>query len=469
MKPASSPEPLHFQPVHALSAMLGTGEVSSQTLVQTFLGRIDQHDGELHSMISIYRDDALKAARAADEAISAGYRLGPLHGIPIVVKDIVEIRDRVTTGGSRHWRNRRSAITADLVTRLVAAGMILLGKTHTVEFAMGSFGTNRHVGTPRNPWDPAIHRAPGGSSSGTAVAVAAGMAPCGIGSDTGGSIRVPSSWCGISGLKTTVGRISTHGVLPLAQTLDTPGPMGRDVEDCAMLLDAMQSCDVDDRQGARLPRSNPWRTLRRGVEGLVLARLPRPERRHAHAEVLQAYDESLVELQRLGARIVDVSLPLLLEELGQGVARIIGAEGYANVGHLVEDMALPIDDDIRPRILIGKNMRSSEYLQLLRHRENAAREWNAAFDGIDAFVLPTTATCAPPITDLDQKGHASIYTRPINYVDWCALALPNGISRTGNPTSLQIACRGGDEAMALRIGWAYQQATCWHQRTPPLA
>jgi aspartyl-tRNA(Asn)/glutamyl-tRNA(Gln) amidotransferase subunit A len=199
----------HMLPVHELVRVLARGQLTSGELVERLLERIVRHDPELHAYIAVYADEARAAAAAADGARRAGHAVGPLHGIPVAVKDIVDIAGRVTTGGSKVWAERISPVTATLVQRMLAAGLIVLGKTHTVEFAMGSFGTNRHMGSPRNPWDSRVHRAPGGSSSGTAVAVAARLAPWGIGTDTGGSVRIPASWCGITGLKTTIGRV--HG------------------------------------------------------------------------------------------------------------------------------------------------------------------------------------------------------------------------------------------------------------------
>src|SRR5437868_2164768 len=207
------------------------------------------------------------------------------------------------------WRDRRSPATATLARRLIAAGMIVLGKTHTVEFAMGGWGTNQHLGTPWNPWDPEVARTPGGSSSGSGVSVAAGMAPWAIGTDTGGSVRLPASWCGLTGLKTTIGRVSVHGILPLAPTLDTPGPMARSVLDAALLYNAMQGPDpLDPRTRGILP-DDPVPALQRGVRGLRLARMPEEERTGVAAEVLTAYDASLDALARLGAKIVTVQLP----------------------------------------------------------------------------------------------------------------------------------------------------------------
>ena len=431
-------------PVHRLRDALASGELTSAALVDGLLERISRQDAKLHAFVHVYAEEARVVAAAADAARRAGHAVGPLHGIPVAVKDIVDIEGRITTGGSKVWQERVSPLTATLVQRMLAAGMIVLGKTHSVEFAMGSFGTNRHMGTPWNPRDPATHRAPGGSSSGTGVAVAAGMAPWGIGTDTGGSVRIPSSWCGITGLKTTIGRVSCRGVLPLSTTLDTPGPMARTVEDAALLYQVLSGEDA-------FPR------LRAGVRGLRLARMPAAERKGCEPEVLAAYDASLERLAGLGATIVDVRLPCGFAEMGAAVGRIIGAEGYSFVGALTDDPQLPVDDDVRPRIGIGRDMSAKDYLLTLRERDRIKREFEAALADVDALLTPTTANVAPPVDSIDQSGTAAGFTRPFNLIEWCALALPNGTGAAGMPTSLQIACRGRDEATALRIGWAFEQ------------
>ena len=187
-----------------LSAAISHRQLSPVDVTDAFLGRIAAQDQQLHAFIDIYADEAKLAAEGADKAIRSGHQVGPLHGVPIALKDLIDIEGRVTTGGSMAWRDRRSPATATLARKLLAAGMIVLGKTHTVEFAMGGWGTNHHMGTPWNPWDTQVARTPGGSSSGSGVAVASAMAPCAIGTDTGGSVRLPASWCGITGLKTTV-------------------------------------------------------------------------------------------------------------------------------------------------------------------------------------------------------------------------------------------------------------------------
>ena len=452
--------------VAELSQAFETRALSPVDVVDALLARIRTREA-LHAYIAVYADEARLAAEAADRAIKSGHRVGPLHGVPIALKDLIDLEGRVTTGGSKVWIDRVSPVTATLAQRLIAAGMIVLGKTHTVEFAMGSFGTNTHLGTPWNPWDLAVHRTPGGSSSGSAVAVAAGLAPVAIGTDTGGSVRLPAAWCGIVGLKVTLGRISTHGVLPLAFTLDTPGPMARSVEDAALIFRVLNGPDDNDPATRSLTALNPMPTLRRGVRGLRLAVLPDEERLGVDAEVLTAYDASVRMLAGLGAEIVRVPLPNRFSDYAAGVGRIIGAEGYRFVGHLVDDMSLPVDPHIRPRIQAGRGMSARDYLMALADREQHRRAFIAALADVDALLTPTAQTAAIPIAKVDQSGTAAFFTRAGNYLGLCGLAIPNGFTADRLPTSLQILCHAGREDMALRIGWAYEQATDWKAQRPP--
>jgi aspartyl-tRNA(Asn)/glutamyl-tRNA(Gln) amidotransferase subunit A len=291
--PASNTDP-SFLPAHQLAADIAARRLSPVTIIEALVARIAAHDGKLHAFIDVFADDARLAAEAADKAIRSGHAVGPLHGVPIALKDLIDLEGRVTTGGSMAWKARRSPVTATLARRLIAQGMIVLGKTHTVEFAMGGWGTNQHMGTPWNPWDLAVPRTPGGSSSGSGVSVAAGMAPWAIGTDTGGSVRLPASWCGLAGLKTTIGRVSTYGILPLAPSLDTPGPMARCVEDAALLYSVMHGADpLDLRTLSAPPAGDPLAGLKRGVRGLRLARMPASERDGCAAEMLAAYDAAL--------------------------------------------------------------------------------------------------------------------------------------------------------------------------------
>ena len=457
-------------PVHALSRGLAARHFSPVDIVEACLARITALEPRLRAFVHVHGAEARLAAEAADKAIRSGHGIGPLHGIPIALKDLVEFKGHVTTGGCAVWRERTSTYSATLAQKLLSAGMIVLGKTHTVEFAYGAWGTNQHMGTPWNPWDMTTHRTPGGSSSGSAVAVAARMAPCAIGTDTGGSVRIPAAWCGITGLKTTIGRISTHGVLPLSPTLDTPGPITRSVEDCAILLALLQGSDPLDPLTAALPPSAPLADLRRGVKGLRLARLPDGERAEFDAEVLDAYDRSLKELAAMGAEIVDLAVAdsrgRTLRESGDLVGRIISAESYLRLAELVDNDALPLDQAVRARVRAGASISARQYLDVLADRENAKREFAVRIEGIDAVLTPATMTPPIPVATVDQTTTPALSTRWVNYLDLCALALPNGMTRGGLPISLQIACRGGDDALALRIGWALENATDWQKLAP---
>ena len=230
----------------------------------------------------------------------------------------------------------------------------------------------------------------------------------------------------------------------------------------------MQGPDAKDPTTLRHPPDDPLPTMKRGVAGLRLATLPAPERDGIDAEVLEAFDESIALLAGLGAQIVEVTLPRPLKSLAAVTGRIIGAEGYSFVGDLVDDMDLPIDEAVRPRIWLGKDMSAREYLLTLREREQIKGQFDAALADVDAWLTPTTATPAIPVDAVDQGGTPAQLTRAVNVLDRCALSVPNGFTAGGLPTSLQIICRAYDEATALRVGWAYQQATDWHLRHPPL-
>jgi aspartyl-tRNA(Asn)/glutamyl-tRNA(Gln) amidotransferase subunit A len=458
-----------FRPVHALAADIAARRLSPVDLVDEYLARIERLEPKLHAFVSVNAGNARLAAEAADKAIRSGHAVGPLHGIPIAIKDLVEIEGEVATGGSAAWKDRKATRTATLMRKLLAAGMINLGKTHTVEFAYGAWGTNQHLGTPWNPWDSTTHRAPGGSSSGSGVAVAARLAPCAIGTDTGGSVRVPAAWNGVTGLKTTIGRVSTFGVLPLSHTLDTPGPITRDVEDAALLLTVLQGADRRDPQTSGVLDVDPLADLRRGVRGLRLGRLPMDQRSGVDPWILSAYDRSVDFLAGLGAEIVEFALPANILELGVATAKIISAESYATLAALVDDNALPLDQDVRPRVRAGAAISSKEYLQLLARRQRLKIDFAAAIENLDALLTPTLSTPAVPIATIDQAGSPAMFTRWVNFLDLCAVSVPNGFTPEGLPSSLQVVCRTYQEPLALRIGYAYQIGHDWHMRVPPMA
>jgi aspartyl-tRNA(Asn)/glutamyl-tRNA(Gln) amidotransferase subunit A len=451
-----------------LAAGVAASRFSPVDIMDACLARIARQEPQLHAFVTLFEADARGQAEAAARDIRAGNAKGPFHGLPIAIKDLIEIEGKVTTGGSLVWKDRVSTHTATLVKKLQDAGMIVLGKTHTVEFAYGAWGTNQHMGTPWNPWDRKIARTPGGSSSGSAVAVAARMAPCAIGSDTGGSVRIPAAWCGITGLKVSVGRISTYGVLPLSPTLDTPGPFARNVEDCALLLTLLQGPDPLDPLTLTLPPATPFTDLRRGIKGLRLAQLPAGERGGHDPEVLAAYDRSLQELAGLGAEIV--TLPTLghtLKEYGDLVGRIISAEIYPRIREIADDPSLPLDQAVLARVVAGRTISPVQYQEILAERERRKAAFLEGIEGIDAILTPAAMTPPIPLDTVDQTTTPAISTRWVNFLDLCALALPNGLTSQGLPTSLQVVCRAGAETLALRIGWAYENATIWHLMAPP--
>jgi aspartyl-tRNA(Asn)/glutamyl-tRNA(Gln) amidotransferase subunit A len=458
-----------FAPIHELAERLRARTLSSREVVECCLRRIRRLDGKLHAFVDVYEEDARRMAEAADRSLRSGWRRGPLNGIPIALKDLLDIEGRTTTGGSLFWRERVSRVTATVVDRLVGAGMIPLGKTHMVEFAFGSWGTNKAMGTAWNPWDRHVHRVPGGSSSGSGVAVAAGLAPAAIGSDTGGSVRIPASLCGIVGLKTTVGRVSNHGVLMLSETLDTLGPMTRDVEDSALLFAAMHGPDPADPDTLAHPPVDVVATLKSGVKGLRLAVLPDDILGDMEEEVRRAFAAALAVYRDLGARIDTLALPVGYASLADLAGNLITAEGYAVNREWIGRDDVPFDPDVCARLRKGRSIAAADHIRLLAERRRLCRIVDELLRDVDALLLPTTPTAAVPLNDVDQsQAPMSRLTRPANFLDLCALALPCGFSKDGLPLSLQIVGRGYDEARVLRVGWAFENATDWHRRRPQI-
>jgi aspartyl-tRNA(Asn)/glutamyl-tRNA(Gln) amidotransferase subunit A len=456
-------------PAHRLAASIAAGELSSAELTADCLRRIRAANAKLHAFIAVYGDEAMAVAEARDREARAGLALGPLHGVPVALKDLCDMAGRVTTCGSLMWRDRVSPVTATVVRRLQAAGMVVIGKTHMVEFAYGGWGTNAAMGTPWNPWDLDTQRAPGGSSSGTGVAVAAGLAPAGIGSDTGGSVRIPAAVCGTVGLKTTVGRISNHGILPLSDTLDTVGPLTRSVTDAALMFAALAGPDPADPLTHGRPPVDALAGLEAGVAGLRLGVLGAAELEGVDGEVLAAFEEACRTLERLGARIEEVRLPDSFPAYLEQTGLIIATEGYAVHRDWIEDEAIPFDENVRARILVGKGVGAADYVLALKRRAAVKREIAALLADFAALLTPTTPIPAAPLSEVDEAATPlSRFTRAVNYLDMCALALPCGFMGGGLPISLQIIGHGYDEARVLRIGRAFESVTDWHERRPDL-
>ncbi|RUZ76011.1 amidase, partial [Mesorhizobium sp. M7A.F.Ca.US.006.01.1.1] len=431
-----------------------------------YLSRIAKLDSKLNSYVEVFTEEASAAAAALDGARDGRNRSGLACGIPIALKDLLEVEGRITTAGSAHFRGRRSCVTASLVERLVANGSIILGKTQTVEFAYSGWGINPQMGTPWNPWDQHNQRVPGGSSSGSAVAVCAGLAPWAIGTDTGGSVRLPAAFCGVTGLKTTAGQIATDGIIPLSKTLDTPGPITRSVLDAAILYNVMLGSTSQFAFGAGTV-SGISRALGGGVMGLKLATIPKAERDGVEAEVLEAYDHSLETLSNLGAEIVEINIPFRLDDCREPHRTIMHSEAYSYFRNVIEDGSSLLDKSVRLGISAGRAISPRQYFDAFELVSRFKGQISDALVDVDALLTPTTETVAPPIEGLDG-GTPSLFTRFVNTLGMCGLALPNGKDAEGIPTSLQIVCRENQERLALRIGLAFEQATDWHRRRPAM-
>ncbi|MDG2113298.1 MAG: amidase [Actinomycetota bacterium] len=444
--------------IHTLASGYRDGSRSPIDAVEQSLAAVGELDGKIGAWQAVYADEARAAARAADAAIAAGHRLGPFQGVPFALKDIVDVEGRVTTAGCAEWRDRVSPATATVGARLLAAGGILVGKTKTVEFAMGGWGTNQHMGTPWNPWDADVARTPGGSSCGSGAAVSSGMITCAVGTDTGGSVRLPAALCGIVGLKTTEGLLPIDGIVPLSHTLDTPGPMARSVDDTALMFDAMLGTAAVDIEHDWATRSGRYRELERGVAGLRFASLGDGEREGVEAAQLDAYDAALETLAGLGATIVPFDPPKPFEDMKEATFVIVIAEAYHHHRLLMDDVDAQIDENVRGRIRPGIDISARDYVAASLERQQDQADFLAAFDGFDALLTPTTPMLPVPTATVDEDTTPARFTRAGNYLAMCGTSLPSGVSSTGLPTSLQVSCRGGEETLSLRIAKAYETA-----------
>jgi len=452
-----------------LGALLKKGDLSSVELTHHFLDRISKADHQLHAFTEVYADQSLALAQAADQARTSGLPMGPLAGLPIVLKDLLHIQGHVSTFGSKHFVNHEAHQTSATVERLLQAGMIPLGKLHMTEFAFGGWGTNPLMGTPQNPWDLATHRVPGGSSSGTGVAVAAGLAPVGIGSDTGGSVRIPSAFNGLTGLKVTFGRISLHATGLLSWTLDTIGPMARHVHDCALMLDALAGPDARDSTTFAQPLEVFTREPR-AVKGLRLA-MPDAQQfpDFMDAAVVQSWHQAAKVFESLGADVVPVRLPVGFFDLAAQTGRIIASEAHSLHRDYVDNPAVPLGPAVRQRIQAAASFKPGEYAQVLRTMHEQRRDFAHWFEAFDAMLLPTVASPAIALAEVDEASPLPGYlTRPINYLGLCALSVPAGLA-AGLPMGLQIVGKAFDERTVLSLGQAFQASTDHHLRHPDLS
>ena len=430
-----------------------------EEVIGTTIDAIQAHEPRLKAVVRMLDDTALPAARHCDALSRASASAGSLHGLPFVIKDIIDFGGVPTQSGSlTRSENPPANHDAPVVAALRGAGAIPVAKTHTVEFAIGGWGTNETVGTPVNPWDLDTHRVPGGSSSGTGVLVGGGLVPAGLGTDTGGSVRIPAAFCGCVGHKSSIGLVSRAGVTPLSDTLDTVGPLADSVELAARMLAVMQGPDKADPTTLGVDAKCPLRDLNRGIRGLRLARIKTEHMPHLTAEVAQAFDQALNQLREAGATITDVELPLALDDYQHLGGIISASEAYATYSDIVDNLSSQMAAPNRTRMARGGKVTAAELIRIQRDRAKAISEFESVIDRADAIILPTAAFTAIPVSDVDEADmRMSSHTRFANYLELASLAVPMNVTEAGLPTSLQIVVRRFDDPLALRIGAAFEQ------------
>jgi aspartyl-tRNA(Asn)/glutamyl-tRNA(Gln) amidotransferase subunit A len=448
-----------------------SGKRSARDIAEAALARAEKFQDRYRAFTKITPEIALRGAATVEQRIKNGDKL-PLAGVPFAVKDLFDLEGVPTTYGSQVFANRIAKSNATAVQKLVDAGAVCLGKLNLHECAFGFTGENPTFGNARNPWDPS--RIAGGSSSGSAIAVALGICPLTLGSDTGGSIRHPSALCGVTGLKPTYGRVSRAGGLPLSWTMDHVGPITRTTADAALVLKLLAGPDPADETASRRPVSDYPSELSARIRGLRIGIMHRWFFEALDAEVAAAVSLALEKLVALGARQVEVDLPLLEEALGAHRA-ILFPEASSFHRTLLQERAEDYADDIRPLLLAGLFLPAVDYLSALRARRIIRREWAKVFDGIDVLVTPTTPVTATKFGDVtaDVPGGPKPLVRayldltlPFNLTGYPAISVPCGFSKAGLPIGMQLVSRPFTESTLLRVAHQYQQETQWHERVP---
>ena len=463
-----------FRTIGEVSSLIANKDVSPVELTEAHLERIEALDQRINAYITLLPEEAMASARRAEEAIARGDYLGPLHGIPIALKDLYYTKGIKTTAGSKILQEFVPQYDATVVERLNNAGAILLGKLHMHEFAAGGIQENYFYGPCRNPWD--LSRETGGSSSGSGAAVAASMCMMALGSDTGGSVRIPAALCGIVGLKPTFGLVSRLGVVPLSWSLDHVGPMARSVEDVALSMNVMAGHDPQDPSSADIPVPDYTRALQQDIRGL---RLGIPKEYFfdiIDPEVSEAFNKAVAVLEELGASTEEVSLSRA-QEAQLMYQNICFPEMYTFHEQWAKSRWNDYGPNVRMRLEQASLIPAIAYLDALRLRGLLVDEFRQAFQRVDAILVPTTTVPAPEYGSTTFKfgdreepalGLTARHTRVFNLSGVPALALPCGFSSHGLPLSLHIGGRPFQEETVLRIGHAYEQSTQWHTRRPEL-
>jgi aspartyl-tRNA(Asn)/glutamyl-tRNA(Gln) amidotransferase subunit A len=456
-----------FSTIRDAGVALRSGELTSVELTTRCLERADRHDGWVGSFLDRFHDAALQRAKLADEELAAGVDHGPLHGVPVGIKDIVVAAEGPTTAQSIvHDHDWGAGTDAPVTRRLRDAGAVIVGKTTTMEFAVGLPDPSKPFPVPRNPWDRS--KWAGGSSSGTGSGVAAGFFLGGVGTDTGGSIRIPAAYCGVSGLMPTFGLVPKSGVVPLGYSLDHVGPLARSAWDCAVMLQAMAGFHASDPDSVSHDVPDYLAGLERGLGGMRIGVVREHHIDAADSGVADAFEEAVAALAASGADVREVSIPLYYEVTSASLVTM-AAEACAYHQNDLRARWGDYAKGTRGLVPWGALVSGADYVQAQRVRRAGQRALNVMFEDVDVLVAPTTGT---PAADLDKEvdlenTFARIFTPYWDAVGNPVLAVPVGFVDE-MPVSMQIAGRAFAESAVLAVGHAYQQVTDWHLRTPDL-
>jgi amidase len=462
---------LCWQTLTQIGEMIRSGQVTSVAVTEMMLARIERVDRQYHSYFTVMTEHAMQQARAADEAIAAGQHIGPLHGVPIAVKDLCDTAAAATSGGMMIHKNRVPDTDATVVARLANAGAVLLGKLAMTEGALSTHHPD--VTMPVNPWG--ADYTVGSSSSGSGVATSIGLCYGSLGSDTMGSIRFPSTMCGLTGLKPTWGRVSRAGVMDLAPTMDHVGPMTRSAADCAAMLSAIAGSDANDPTSASEPVPNYIDALTDRLDGVRIGIDRDLISSNAEAEVTEVIEQAAAVMAQLGAQILDIKYPALDQIVLDGLDLCFaeGARTHEPTFPSRKDEYGPV---LASQLEKGREIDDAKIAQIRERREVFAGEVAGVFRSVDLVLFPAMNRAAPTLTDMatqaitsDSRVSRLLFTSPIDMSRNPSLTLPGGFGKAGVPIGFQIVGDLFDEAGTLAAGHAYQQVTDWHQRHPELS